>query len=61
MDYFDIGFIIILATILYILMRLEKRIIRVEKELIPFLKELDDKNYRLWKAKVKAEEQLKKS
>ena len=29
-------------------------------QFLPFLKKLDDKNYQLWKAKLKAEEKLEK-
>ena len=38
-----------------------RRIVSIEKQLIPFLKILNDKNYRLWKAKVKAEKEIKKN
>jgi hypothetical protein len=30
----------------------------LEKKIMPYMKILDDKNYRLWKAKVKAEKEL---
>lgn len=46
------------------LFRLSKRMINLEKmvdeRFIEYLKQLDDKNYRLWKTKLKLEEKLKK-
>jgi len=40
--------------------KIEKRLDDLEKRLIPLLESLDQKNYKLWKAKLKAEEKLLK-
>ncbi len=39
---------------------LRKRLEKLEKEVFQLLKGLDDKNYTLWKSRLKAEEKLKK-
>ena len=38
------------------LVKIEKRLEALEKRMIPLLESLDQKNYKLWKEKLKAEE-----
>lgn len=37
------------------LSKIEKRLEELEKRMVPLLESLDQKNYKLWKAKLKAE------
>lgn len=52
--------LLIALAALVLIIKNQKRLDRLEKEVFNLLKGLDDKNYRLWKTKLKLEELLKK-
>jgi hypothetical protein len=61
MYYFLISLLAVGITIfvLVTLAKLSKRVSHMEGKIFELFTKLDDKNYRLWKAKFKAEEKLK--
>jgi hypothetical protein len=62
MYYLIISFVIFLVVVVGGVVAIKNggRIAKLEREVFKLLKGLDDKNYTLWKQKLKAEEEVKK-
>jgi hypothetical protein len=61
--YYLILSVIVLISVLYVVYldrKITKRVDAIEKKLFPYLKDFDEKNYRLWKTKLKLEKLLAK-
>jgi hypothetical protein len=58
MYYFLTSFSILIIAIALVIItnKTKRRLEKIEKKLFSYLKSVDDKNYKLWKSKLKSEE-----